>query len=236
MDDGRSTATLTLRIPAEKFTETLDRIRHLGTEQNRNVSTEDVTAQVIDLAARIQSQQASVDRVRALLARAQSISDITSIESELARREGDLESLKAQQSRLADLTALSTIAVTLLGPDAAAPKPQPADTGFLAGLKAGWRAFTGSVRVLLTVIGALLPFALLIGVPAGLVWYGMRRRRRIQPARALAPLVPATAPSPGASAPSPAAAPSPVPAPGPVASGPAPLSSETAVPKAGSDG
>jgi len=36
-----------------------------------------------------------VDRVRALLARAQSLSDITSIESELARREADLESLKA---------------------------------------------------------------------------------------------------------------------------------------------
>jgi hypothetical protein len=216
MDDGRSTATLTLRIPAAKFTETLDQIGHLGTEQTRNVSTEDVTAAVIDVAARIQSQQASVDRVRALLARAQSLSDITSIESELARREADLESLKAQQSRLADLTALSTIAVTLLGPDAAVPaKPKPAETGFLAGLKSGWRAFAASVQVVLTVIGAVLPFVVLIGLPVWLVVLGLRRRRlaQLRPAVALT----GTAPSPGGT-------------------GPGPLSSETTPPKAGSEG
>jgi hypothetical protein len=216
IDDGRSTATLTLRIPAARFTATLDQIGHLGTEQTRSVSTEDVTAAVIDVAARIQTQQASVDRVRALLARAQSISDITSIESELARREADLESLKAQQTRLADLTALSTIAVTLLGPDAATPvKPQPAETGFLAGLKSGWKAFTASVQVLLTVIGAVLPFVVLIGVPVWLVVLGLRRRRRAQlrPAVALT----GTAPSPGGTA-------------------PGPLSSATTAPKAGSEG
>jgi hypothetical protein len=50
-------------------------------------------------------------------------------------------------------------------------------TGFLAGLRNGWAAFTGSVSVLLTVLGAVLPFAVLaavIGVP---VWLWLRRRR-----------------------------------------------------------
>jgi hypothetical protein len=181
MDNGKSTATVTLRIPAAKFTETLDEIGKLGTEQTRTVSTQDVTATVIDVAARIQSQQASVDRVRALLARAQSIADITSIESELARRESDLEALQAQQRNLADLTALSTIAVTLLGPDAAEPpKPKPAETGFLAGLRSGWHAFAASVQVVLTVVGAILPFAVAIGVPVWLVLLWLRRRRAAQ--------------------------------------------------------
>src|SRR5579859_893778 len=139
MDAGHSTATITVRVPANQFTDVLNRIGKLGDEQSRKVSAEDVTAQVIDLDARIQSQQASVDRVRALLAKAQTISDITSIESELAKRESDLESMQAQQRNLADLTALSTIAVTLLGPDVSAPPaPKPAETGFWAGLKAGW--------------------------------------------------------------------------------------------------
>lgn len=207
MNDGKSTATLTLRIPAAKFTETLDEIGKLGTEQNRKVSTQDVTAAVIDVAARIQSQQASVDRVRALLARAQSLSDITSVESELARREADLEALQAQQRNLADLTALSTIAVTLLGPDATEPpKPKPAETGFLAGLKNGWQAFAASVNVVLTVLGAILPFAVLIGGPAWLVWFWLRRRRRTTQ-----PPVPATMParpealSPASTAPKPEA-------------------------------
>lgn len=190
VDAGRSTATVTLRVPATQFTDVLNQIGKLGKEESRHVSTQDVTATVIDLQARIASQQASVDRVRALLARAQSIADITSIESELARREADLESMQAQQRNLTDLVALSTIAVSLLGPDAAAPPaPKPAETGFLAGLKSGWRAFTGSVQVLLTIVGALLPFAVAIGVPVLAVYLWLRRRhRRRHPTTAGAPL------------------------------------------------
>jgi hypothetical protein len=180
LDAGKSTATLTLRIPADKFSKTLDDISHVagGKEQSRQVSTEDVTAKVVDLAARIQAQQASVDRVRGLLAKAQTIAEITSVESELSRREAELESLKGQQRSLDDLTALSTIAVTLLGPEAAAPaKPKPAQGGFLGGLKKGWHAFATTIGVVLTVLGAVLPFALLLAVPLGLVWWWRRRNR-----------------------------------------------------------
>ena len=63
-------------------------------------------------------------------------------------------------------------------------------TGFLAGLKAGWTAFTGSVTVLLTVLGAVLPFAVvaaLVLVPL-LVW--LRRRNPRSPVAAQ-PAVPA---------------------------------------------
>ncbi len=195
IDSGKSVATLTLRIPADKFSGTVDQIGKLGREQSRQVSTQDVTAQVIDLAARIQAQQASVDRVRALLAKAQSISEITSIESELARRESDLESLQAQQRNLDDLTALSTVSATLLGPDAATPPPpkQP-ETGFLVGLRGGWHAFVASVQVILTVIGALLPFAVVLGVPVLLVLAWARRRGR----RAAPPAPPAPAAQPAA--------------------------------------
>jgi hypothetical protein len=181
MDSGKSTATLTLRIPADKFSGALDDISHIanGKEQSRQVSTQDVTANVVDLAARIQAQQASVDRVRALLAKAQTVAEITSVEGELSRRESDLESLKGQQRSLDDLTALSTIAVTLLGPEAAAPAPpKAAQGGFVGGLKAGWKAFAASIRVVLTVLGALLPFILVIGVPLWLVYWWLRRRTR----------------------------------------------------------
>src|SRR5262249_60272583 len=91
-----------------------------GTGTGSTVSTQDVTSQVIDVAARLRSEQASVDRVRALLAQATSIGEIVSIESELTQREADLESLESQQANLNDLTALSTITATLLGPQAEA--------------------------------------------------------------------------------------------------------------------
>src|SRR5437763_563739 len=179
IDADQSTATITLRIPAEKFSKTLEDVSHVGTEEARQVSTQDVTANVVDLAARIQAQQASVDRVRALLAKAQTIGEVTSVESELYRRDSDLESLQGQKRALDDLTALSTIAVTLLGKAAAKPvPPKQAQGGFLAGLKSGWKAFTASIKVILTVLGALLPFAIVIGVPVWLVLWWLRRRTR----------------------------------------------------------
>jgi hypothetical protein len=142
------------------------------------VSTQDVTQQVIDVQSRLKTQQASVDRVRALLAQATTIAQIVSIESELTQREADLESMEAQLRGLADLTSLSTITVTLLGPDAkVVPKPKPKSGGFFGGLKAGWHTFLDSLKVLLTVIGAILPFAIVIGVPVwAVVWFTRRRR------------------------------------------------------------
>jgi hypothetical protein len=180
MNAGRSTATLVLRIPAEKFGGILDAIGTQlgGAEVSRKVSTEDVTEKAIDLDARIASQQASVDRVRALLAKAQSLTDITTIESQLTQREADLESMQAQKRNLDELTALSTVTVSLLGPEAvvAKPKPKPA-TGFWPGLTHGWHAFLGALQVLLLVVGAVLPFAVVIGAGAFAVLW-LRRRRR----------------------------------------------------------
>jgi hypothetical protein len=189
LDADHSTATLTLRVPAEKFSGTLDAVGRSGHEKSRSVSTEDVTATVIDLDARIKTQEASVARMRDLLAKAQSITDVATVEAELSKREADLESMQAKQRSLADLTSLSTITVTLLGKDAAPPKPAP--TGFVGGLQHGWRAFVAAVDGLLTVLGALLPFLVVLGIPL-LVWLRLHRRRR---AAAVAPVA-APAPEP----------------------------------------
>jgi hypothetical protein len=195
LDADHSTATLTLRVPADKFSGTLDAIGRSGREKSRSISTDDVTATVIDLDARIKTQEASVARMRDLLAKAQSVTDVAAVEAELSKREADLESMQAKQRNLADLTALSTITVTLLGKDAAPPKP-PA-TGFVGGLRHGWHAFLGAVDGLLTVLGALLPFLVVLGIPL-LVWLRLRRRRRrtavVSPVAATEPPAPPATP------------------------------------------
>ena len=62
-------------------------------------------------------------------------------------------------------------------PKKAVPKDDD-DSGFLAGLAAGWNGLKSTVVAVATVVGAVLPFAgvaLLIGVP---VWLLVRRMRR----------------------------------------------------------
>ncbi|WP_312033817.1 DUF4349 domain-containing protein [Actinoplanes sp. TBRC 11911] len=189
---GADTATMELRVPAAKFTAFVDQLAKQlsGTEEQRQISTEDVTEQTVDLDARITVQQARVDSGRRLLAQAKSLNDLVMLEKEVATRESDLASLQAKKRHLADLTALSTITVTLLGPQAAVLKADDGPAGFLGGLAGGWKALVSSLAVVLTVLGAVLPWVLAIGVPALLVWWLIRRARPGKPA-----LVPAGPPA-----------------------------------------
>jgi hypothetical protein len=179
-----SSADLVLRIPSSAFYATVNKLaKDLGTEVSRGINTDDVTETVVDLDARLASQKASVDRTRTLLARANQISDIVTIEQELARREAELASLQARKRALADRVTLSTITVHLIGPKATAPEGDDEPANFLTGLAAGWNAFTATVNGALVVFGALLPFLVALGIPvAVLVWVLRRRRPRPAPA------------------------------------------------------
>ncbi|GAA3225163.1 DUF4349 domain-containing protein [Dactylosporangium siamense] len=190
-DDRRSTGTLVLRIPAAKFTPTLEQLKDLGDEEDRTITAQDVTDQVVDVQARLDNAAASVDRIRALLAKATTIGEITSLESELSRRLSDLESLQARKRKLDGLTALSTITLQLLGPEAAIAKDKD-EIGIAAGFKNGLAAFLASLQVALTVLGWLTPWILLLGVPLYVLIRLIRRYRPKRPA-----LVPAGAPAAG---------------------------------------
>ncbi|MCX4386734.1 DUF4349 domain-containing protein [Micromonospora peucetia] len=197
--DADARAELELRVPAAKFHGVVDELAKLGRQQRREIRTEDVTEQVVDLDARITSQRARVASARQLLARASSISDLVSLENELSRREADLASLEAKKERLADLTSLSTITVSLVGRDASTADEET-EVGFMVGLRGGWKVFLTSMTVLLTVLGAVLPWLLLLGVPLTVLLVVLRRQRRtvappMTPTGPVAPLPP-TAPPP----------------------------------------
>ncbi|GAA4405681.1 hypothetical protein GCM10023168_19580 [Fodinibacter luteus] len=175
-------STITISVPTAALDTTLDRLSELGEVHSRNTSTEDVTAQYVDTESRVKTMQASVDRVRALMTRATKLGDVVTLEAELSRRQADLEALQTQLAALDDAVALSPVEVRL-STDADVLEEPGDDTGFLAGLSAGWTAFTTSVGVLLTGLGAVLPFAValaLVLVPLG-IWV-RRRAPRTPPA------------------------------------------------------
>ncbi|WP_163504792.1 DUF4349 domain-containing protein [Fodinicola acaciae] len=172
-----ASATLVLRVPPEAFYPTVAALAKLGTQPTRTVSSQDVSGQVIDLDARIHTAQASLDRTRTLFARAQQISDIVTLEGQLTERQTALETLQAQKKALDSQIALSTISFTV---SATPPPPaqKPAPGGFLGGLIVGWNAFLAVLNGSLAVFGALLPFLIVLGAPAAIIWWFVRRRTR----------------------------------------------------------
>jgi hypothetical protein len=171
---------MTISVPSTKLDAVVADLGSIGKVLRSTTSSEDVGSQIVDTQSRLETMRVSVARVRAFLGQAKGLDQVVTLEAELTRRQSDLEALEAQLASLKDSVAMSPVQVSLTTqPEVVQPKK--ADTGFLAGLRSGWDAFTGSAAVALTVVGAVLPFAVLaalVGVPL-LVW--VRRRRPLSP-------------------------------------------------------
>ncbi|MGZ8476264.1 MAG: DUF4349 domain-containing protein, partial [Candidatus Limnocylindria bacterium] len=115
-------ATLTLRIPANRFGDALVELHELDGEVIAEATREqDVTSQIVDLEARIANLEASEASYRLLLDRAERIEDILAVQSRLDEVRGQIEQLKAQLENVTGQADLSTLTVTLI------PRAQPID-------------------------------------------------------------------------------------------------------------
>ncbi len=111
--DGESlVATITYRIPAARWEDTLDGIRKLGTVVGEKTDASEVTGQLIDLDARIRNLKASETALVGYAQAAPKISDLLEIQARLTDTRGEIERLSAQQAQLNDQVALATLTVT----------------------------------------------------------------------------------------------------------------------------
>ncbi|MCP2368794.1 cell division protein FtsB [Agromyces flavus] len=165
-DSQQARATLVVRIPADEFERVLADLRELGEVDSVQLEASDVTQQRQDLDARIEALEASVDRLLALLADADTTADLIAIESELSSRQAELDSLVAQRDYLADQVDYSTLTVELLS-EGIAPDAGPDD--FWSGLVTGWEALVAFASGLLVVAGVLLPWLAVLLVVAAII-------------------------------------------------------------------
>jgi hypothetical protein len=111
-DDG-VVATVTYRIPVDRWEPTLSKLRTLSIKVvDEQTDAVEVTGQVVDLDARIRNLQASEHAMQGIAAQATAIKDVLSVQAELSRLRGEIEQLVAQRNELNDRAALGTMAVT----------------------------------------------------------------------------------------------------------------------------
>lgn len=174
---------LVLRVPNESFERALADLRDLGRVEGESVSGEDVSAQFVDLEARLRTWEAQEAVLLRLMDRATSVEDTLRIQRELQDVQLRIEQIRGQLRVLRDRTELATITVGIREPGAVI-RQQIAARERRPDLGEAWAravdGFLGVVFVVVVGLGYLVPIAAL----GGAAWFALRRWVRTRPTAA----------------------------------------------------
>lgn len=176
-DNGRTSGMVTVRVPVDRFEDLLVAVGGAGTVRGRDVSAQDVSAEFVDLEARLRHQQAQERFYLGLLEKAVSVNDAIAVQQQLDSVQERIEQIRGRLDWLRERTAFSTLTVELYESGAAGPSVD----GLRPTLSRYWEtardAFVNVVGAMLVVTFFLAPPLLLVGLALGL-WLALRRRRR----------------------------------------------------------
>ena len=164
------TVDLVVRIPADKLDGVLADAKKLGTVESMSIRHTDVTSQRVDLDARVEALQTSVNRLLELMGRAGNVADLLAAESSLTQRQAELDSLRAQRAALGDQISYATIDVNL------SAKPTVTHSGFLGALERGWHSLLSAVHGVVVAVGFLIPWIPVLAVLAVVSVLVLRRK------------------------------------------------------------
>ena len=151
---------------------TIDALNNLGKVQSEHITGQDVSAQYVDLKARLANEEAQRDAMLALLAQAHNINDIITVQNQLGQITQQIEQLKGQINYLDHNTTFSTIAVTIVEAGAPVQTTATDSWGFATALSDAAHNFVSTVNYVVSGLGAIGPVVILLGL-GYLVW---RRR------------------------------------------------------------
>ena len=112
-DNDRPSATVTYRIPAARWEDTITTLRGIATKVvSEQTQAAEVGAQIVDLDARLRNLRGSEAALLEIAKGAGKISDLLDVQTQLTDIRGQIEELDAQRTRLADQVTYGTLVTT----------------------------------------------------------------------------------------------------------------------------
>ena len=175
--DGPPSGTVTLQVPVANFTALLTEAKALGKPSSVTTKATDVTAQYVDLQARINALELSRQQYLTIMAKASSVGDVLAVQAQLDNLQSQIEQLQGQLAVLNSETSYSTLTVAVSEAEAHHHAPAPAATGVTKAWHDSLHGFAVGVDGIIRLAGPFL-FALLC--LAALVLGGRLTWRRLQ--------------------------------------------------------
>ena len=171
--NDRISQTLEIRVPSGNFDKLIEDISK-GVERfdTKRIQATDVTEEYLDIELRMRIKKETENRYRELLAKAQTVEEILSIEKQIGELRAEIESIEGRLKYLKDQISYSMLTVTFYE---MVSTPVSFTSKLGVGLKNGWNNFIWFLIGLVNV----WPFILLgsFGV-LGIIAYRKRRKAR----------------------------------------------------------
>ncbi|MFA5015008.1 MAG: DUF4349 domain-containing protein [Actinomycetota bacterium] len=173
-EGNMTSGNITIRIPSNKYTSALEKVKEMGTVKSTSGSGQDVTQEYTDLESRLRNYEVQEEVLLDLMAQSKKVTDTLEVQRELSIVQEQIEIIKGRMQYLDDLISFSTIDVYF-------HEPEPITAtgwGFVESLKNGLR---GAVKVLNWLAAAILftsPLWILAGIILLIVWRVIKARNK----------------------------------------------------------
>ena len=154
-------AYIVARIPEAKLDEVIAAVSELGKRTSLNLSTTDVTLQVIDLKARIDALVISRDRLSELMAQATTTADLLAAEQALSQRQSELDAYQSQFDYLNSQVTQSTLNIAIVSNSTSITSGL---SGIGATLNQALRNFLQGFESVILFIGSAIPWLLVLSI------------------------------------------------------------------------
>ena len=181
---GYRSGDYTVRIPADQLRPFLDRVGTLCHVTYQEQTSENVSEAYYDAESRLATQRTKLERLQNLLAQAENMEDIITIESAISDTELEIERLTGTLRQYDALVDYATVHLSLQEVYQLSNVEEPA-TSFAsrmgAAFASGWRGFVGALESLAVALAYGWVWLLLLaaaGTAAGRILWKRRRRAR----------------------------------------------------------
>lgn len=167
----RMSATLVIRVPSDQFDALLAAVsKGVSQFENKDIRVKDVTAEFLDVQARLKTKKELESRYISLLQQAKSVSEILEIEKQANDLRSEIESIEGRLKYLKNQVSFSTLTLTVYEQVASSIG---FGRKFSEGFANGWENliwfFVGLTNI--------WPFLILIAGFLGFLWWRRRKKQ-----------------------------------------------------------
>ncbi len=177
--NSEASASFIIRVPNEQFPKLIADLEKLGKVTTKQVSGKDVTGEFVDAESRLRNYRAQELRLLGLIEKAENLSEVVTLENELSRVRGEIETLQGRLNVLEDTVVYSTIRLDVIQASKPEVTPPEGTVGkAISNFKESCIALINFIGNIVTFTGWILPWVLFIGATGGSVVYYRRTKQK----------------------------------------------------------